>query len=200
MWHACGVRRIVVGLVMVMLAGCVQEAEEAAPADPELVAIAEEICPLLWQWQLNVGAVMNDMSYDTRRTDEADDRLERYLSAFTVALQLNEQLSENILTLAGTGPFIDLMVQDVTDGVATANGIIEDLQTTVVDAHRAADPAYGEIVPVIFLDFEKVIDVAKPELAAYGSAELIDAFLTVPQCQHGVKDANDGVPRYVPLG
>jgi hypothetical protein len=48
----------------------------------------------------------------------------------------------------------------------------------------------------IFLGFEKVIDVAKPEMADYGDAELLRAFISVPQCQHGVKDANDGlVPR-----
>jgi hypothetical protein len=164
-----------------------------------MVSVAEELCPILWRWQLNIGAVMNDMSYDTRRTDEADDRLDRYMAAFNLALRVNEGLDEEI-RLIGSGPFVDLMVQDVIDGVLFGNRIIEELKTTVIDAHRQGEPSYQEIVPVIFLDFEKVIDVAKPELATYGSPDLIAAFMTVPQCQHGVKDANDGIPRYVPLG
>ena len=142
---------------------------------------------------------MNDMSYDTRRTDEADDRLDRYMAAFNLALRVNQGLDEEI-RLIGSGPFVDLMVQDVIDGVLFGNRIIDELKTTVIYAHRQGEPSYQDIVPVIFLDFEKVIDVAKPELATYGSPDLIAAFMTVPQCQHGVKDANDGVPRYVPLG
>ncbi len=193
-------RRVWVTVSLLVVSACTTVAtDNTLPPSREMVAVAEELCPILWRWQLNIGAVMNDMSYDTRRTDEADDRLDRYMSAFNLALRVNQGLDEEI-RLIGSGPFVDLMVQDVIDGVLFGNRIIEELKTTVIDAHRQGEPSYQDIVPVIFLDFEKVIDVAKPELAAYGSPDLIAAFKTVPQCQHGVKDANDGVPRYVPLG
>ncbi|HEY5683939.1 MAG TPA: hypothetical protein VIY70_01060 [Acidimicrobiia bacterium] len=193
-------RRVWVTVSLLVVSACTTVAtDNTLPPSREMVAVAEELCPILWRWQLNIGAVMNDMSYDTRRTDEADDRLDRYMSAFNLALRVNQGLDEEI-RLIGSGPFVDLMVQDVIDGVLFGNRIIEELKTTVIDAHRHGEPSYQDIVPVIFLDFEKVIDVAKPELAAYGSPDLIAAFKTVPQCQHGVKDANDGVPRYVPLG
>ena len=193
-------RRAWVTVSLLVVSACTTVAtEDTLPPNREMVAVAEELCPILWRWQLNIGAVMNDMSYDTRRTDEADDRLDRYMSAFNLALRVNQGLDEEI-RLIGSGPFVDLMVQDVIDGVLFGNRIIEELKTTVIDAHRQGEPSYQDIVPVIFLDFEKVIDVAKPELATYGSPDLIAAFMTVPQCQHGVKDANDGVPRYVPLG
>jgi hypothetical protein len=193
-------RRVWVTVSLLVVSACTTvTTEDTLPPNREMVAVAEELCPILWRWQLNIGAVMNDMSYDTRRTDEADDRLDRYMAAFNLALRVNEGLDEEI-RLIGSGPFVDLMVQDVIDGVLFGNRIIEELKTTVIDAHRQGEPSYQEIVPVIFLDFEKVIDVAKPELATYGSPDLIAAFMTVPQCQHGVKDANDGIPRYVPLG
>ena len=193
-------RRVWVTVSLLVVSACTTvAAEDTLPPNGEMVAVAEELCPILWRWQLNIGAVMNDMSYDTRRTDEADDRLDRYMAAFNLALRVNQGLDQEI-RLIGSGPFVDLMVQDVIDGVLFGNRIIDELKTTVIDAHRQGEPSYQDIVPVIFLDFEKVIDVAKPELATYGSPDLIAAFMTVPQCQHGVKDANDGVPRYVPLG
>jgi hypothetical protein len=191
-------RRVLLVLA-VLLGACIPEAVEEPPPDANMVAVAEELCPIMWQWQLNLGAVMNDMSYATRRLDEADDRIEEYLTAFSKARTLNAALDENI-RLVPAGPYADLMIQDVVDGVVAASGIIDELESTVIEAHRSGAPEYGEMVPTIFLDFEKVIDVPKPELGGYGNAELIRAFSSVPQCQHGVKDANDGVPRYIPLG
>ena len=88
---------------------------------------------------------------------------------------------------------------DRIDGLEDAEVTIDDTEAEVLAAYAGNDPAYNEIVPIIFLAFEKVIDLPKPELATYGDPELIPAFQSVPQCQHGVKDADDGVPRYVPL-
>ena len=88
---------------------------------------------------------------------------------------------------------------DVRAGIEQSNSIL-DMTAERVDREYSEfeAPGYSDIVPTIFLDVEKVIDVAKPEMATYADQDLIDAFIAVPQCQHGVKDANDGQVRYVP--
>ncbi|MEX1043152.1 MAG: hypothetical protein WD020_00785 [Acidimicrobiia bacterium] len=49
-----------------------------------------------------------------------------------------------------------------------------------------------------FVGLEQAIDVAKPGLADYADAELTKAFMSVTQCQNGVKDPTDGTPRLAP--
>lgn len=192
-------RTVVLVLVGLLGAACTPAEPEAAPEhDPELVAAAERLCPVLWEWQKNVGAAMNDMSFDTRREEDPAQRRTLYRRAFSRVRELNAQLDATIVSLPDRPP-LDMISPDVLAGIETANAILSDTEAMIDERYgEGTPPGYGDIVPVIFLDLEKVIDVAKPEMATYGDPELIAAFTTVPQCQHGVKDANDGVPRYVP--
>ena len=96
------------------------------------------------------------------------------------------------------GPFVDRIREVIRNGLFAADGIISQIDIEVNSLHDAGATGYRQVVPRIFLGFEKVIDVAKPEMADYGDPELLRAFISVPQCQHGVKDANDGQPRFVP--
>jgi len=185
--------RFLVALLALLTACTATAVDESRVADPGFVAVAEEICPIMWRWQLEVGQTMNEMSSATRGELDATNRRSMYARAFTEARELTAGLRGQLRGLT-SGPFADLLAQDILDGLAHAERIIGDLETETDMAG-----AYTEVVPVIFIGFEKVIDVAKPEMASYGNDDLVAAFMTVPQCQHGVKDANDGVPRYIPL-
>ncbi len=187
-------------VVLALIASaCIAVEEEAVdPLDPVYVAAAEALCPIMWDWQKTVGATMNSMSYEARREDDALARRALYLRAFGRIRELNAQLDATVLSLGDVEP-LSRITPDVRAGLQHSNSIL-DMSVDRVDREysKSEPPAYGEIVPAIFLDMEKVIDVAKPELAVYEDTELIDAFIAVPQCQHGVKDANDGIPRHVP--
>ncbi len=67
--------RTAAALVVLALAAsaCTTAAEEEAvdPVDPVYFAAAEQLCPIMWEWQKNVGATMNSMSYEARREDDA---------------------------------------------------------------------------------------------------------------------------------
>lgn len=194
--------RTAAALVVLALAAsaCTTAAEVEAvdPVDPVYLAAAEQLCPVMWEWQKNVGATMNTMSHDARREEDALERRTLYLRAFNRIRELNAQLDATVVSLGDEDP-LSRITPDVRSGLEHSNAILESTAEHVDREYSEFDaPGYSDIVPTIFLDVEKVIDVAKPEMATYGDQELIDAFIAVPQCQHGVKDANDGVPRYVP--
>ena len=186
-------------IVMVSVSACSTAETEppALPVDPAYVRAARALCPVMWDWQKSVGAAMNDMSHEARVETDADTRQTLYLRAFDRLRELNAQLEATVVSLGETPP-LDRILPDVREGIGTSNSILDQTQSTVEERHGTAPPSYDEMVPTIFLDVEKAIDVAKPEMASYDDPELIEAFITVPQCQHGVKDANDGIPRYVP--
>jgi len=193
--------RTIAALVALALAAsaCTPVEEEAVdPVDPVYLAAAEQLCPIMWDWQKNVGATMNTMSYEARREEDALERRSLYLRAFNRIRELNAQLDATVISLGDEDP-LSRITPDVRAGLEQSNSIL-DMTAARVDREYSEfeAPGYSDIVPTIFLGVEKVIDVAKPEMAVYDDEELIDAFIAVPQCQHGVKDANDGVVRYVP--
>ena len=187
-------------LVLALAASACAPAEEEAvdPVDPVYLAAAEQLCPIMWDWQKNVGATMNTMSYEARREEDALERRSLYLRAFNRIRELNAQLDATVVSLGDEDP-LSRITPDVRAGIEQSNSIL-DMTAERVDREYSEfeAPGYSDIVPTIFLDVEKVIDVAKPEMATYADQDLIDAFIAVPQCQHGVKDANDGQVRYVP--
>lgn len=188
---------IAVVALLAFVAACSPVAEEPNPPDPVLVAVGEAICSEMWDWQLDIGRIMNAMSSASFREDDPAARLTLYTSAFESARQRNNDLREQIGTWPA-GPFVDQMREDVRNGLFTAEQEITDLDATVDELYARGDDGYHAVVSRIVIGFEKVIDLAKPELATYGDKELTKAFITVPACQHGVKDANDGIPRFVP--
>lgn len=182
-----------------LITACAVDATSSeAEFDPVYVAAAEELCPILWTWQKNVGSAMNDMSFEARREDDSLARRALYLRAFDEIRELNAQLDATVVSLGDTDP-LDRIVPDVRSGLKASNAILDRTTSTIQRRYSEFEaPSYGDIVPVIFLDIEKAIDVAKPEMASYRDDDLRSAFTSVAQCQHGVKDANDGIPRYVP--
>lgn len=193
--------RIAVAIVSIVLClgACTTRAEVEVIVNEELADAAFDLCPILWQWQLGVGATMNDMSYEAFREDDPDSRLGLYLGATDEARRSLDLLRDRLAELPDNR-FQQFFREEIETGLLQAEKVIDDSEADVRQRHAAgAEPTYHDVVPALFLSFEKVIDLAKPELASYGDPELIPAFQTVAQCQHGVKDADDGVPRYVPL-
>lgn len=186
-------------LVISMIVGaCTSLDSPESDLNPLFVAAAEELCPILWEWQTDVGSAMNEMSAATRAEDDGASRLQLYVDAIEQIRRLNQGLGDKMSTLGATAP-LDQIVPDVLSGIETSNAILDGAIAEIEGRYANPEtPTYGQVVPAMFLHIEKAIDVVKPEMASYGNDDLISAFRSVPQCQHGVKDANDGVPRNVP--
>ena len=188
-------RFVLVGALV--LSACAREEAVPPPPDPELVSVAQQVCTVLWNWQLDVGGIMNAMSAASKDEGDATVRLVHYTTALDRARTRNQDLSSEIASF-DAGPYVDRIREDIRNGIFAANRIIDQLDSEVDSRHASGATGYHDIVPYIFLTFEKVIDVPKPEMADYANQELSRAFYSVAQCQHGVKDVNDGVPRHVP--
>lgn len=87
------------------------------------------------------------------------------------------------------------MRNEVASGIATARSELEELAADVASTAPGDEPDGRVRVPSFFGEFEKVIDVVKPEIAGYGDPDLTSAFAALPACQFGVKDVDDGVAR-----
>lgn len=180
----------------VAVGACAPEVAEPPP-NPELVAVAQELCTVMWDWQLDIGGIMNAMSAASRLESDPVARQSVYRTTFTEARLRNQDLASTIDRLT-PGPFVDRLREDIRNGLFAADEIITEIDADVSSLHAEGLTGYHDVVPRIFLGFEKVIDVAKPEMADYGNSELSRAFVSVAQCQHGVKDVNDGIARHVP--
>lgn len=189
--------RLVLPALVALTTACAPVAAEVPPPDPALVHVANTVCPEMWDWQLDIGRIMNAMSSASFREDDPSERRSLYSAAFAEALERNAQLRDQIAAWP-SGPYVDRMREDVRNGLFTAAREIEDIDAIIDQLYALGQNGYHPVVSRVVIGFEKVIDVAKPELADYGDDELIRAFMTVPACQNGVKDASDGVPRFVP--
>ena len=178
-------------------AACTTPAVEEVVVNEAMVSAASDICPILWQWQLGVGGVMNEMSYAAFREEDAEMRKTLYLEAIQGARLEADTLRTKLAALP-VERFRGFFVSEIEKGLETAEEVMNDVEAEIHIMYNTVTPTYHEIVPTIFLSFEKVIDLPKPELSAYGDPLLIPSFQVIPQCQHGVKDADDGVARYIP--
>jgi hypothetical protein len=187
-------RRLVLGLALALAACTVAPAGDGDPEspDPGLVAVAQDLCPVLWRWQLAVGGIANRMSAQTLDEPDPAVRARLYEGAVAEIRDLNGTLADQVRTV-GPGPYSAALVTDVLDGLAMSNGVLDDLETRLATV-EGPPRAY---MASVFHSIEKVIDLTKPELSVYRDDAVIRAFLTVPHCQHGVKDADDGVARFL---
>lgn len=190
-------RATAVILVLAMVAAACAPEETEPPPDAELVALAQELCTVMWDWQLDIGGIMNAMSAASRLESDPVARQSVYRTTFSEARVRNQDLASTIDRLT-PGPYVDRLREDIRNGLFAADEIITEIDMDVSSLHAEGMTGYHDVVPRIFLGFEKVIDVAKPEMADYANPELSRAFVSVAQCQHGVKDVNDGIPRHVP--
>ncbi len=183
-----------------LLAACSPSAvDETVPvevvADVEAVAAAAtQLCPLLWDWVKDVGGIMNGLSafgveepdVEVRKTFYADqiDRISGRSAELDVALA---QLDD---------PILEPLILEVRTGLVRAAGYIEEMRRSL-DAQPEIDEMRPQVrISGLFIAAEKVIDAGKPRLGPYDDAILIAGFQQVRECQHSVKDVDDGVPRF----
>ncbi|MEX1043755.1 MAG: hypothetical protein WD020_03865 [Acidimicrobiia bacterium] len=183
-------------VISLVLAACAEPVAEPPP-DPELVTVAEEVCTVMWNWQLDIGGIMNAMSLASRIETDVGARRSLYRDTFADARRRNQELAASIEALPSSF-YVERLREDIRNGLFVADRIISEIDAEVDALHAAGNNEYPQVVSHIFVGFEKVIDVAKPELADYADAELTKAFMSVAQCQNGVKDANDGTPKFAP--
>lgn len=186
-------------LVAVLAASCTPSETVEVTTDPatvideELIGVAADLCPLMWRWQLDIGRIANQMSEST--LDATDEELRRAILVEAVAeMRLRNDLIASEVTSVGPGPYSGLLISDVLEGLARSADVLDKLEDTV----RTSTEPPRTIMASLFHQVEKAIDLAKPELATYRDDAMIEAFRTVPQCQFGVKDVDDGVPRFIP--
>lgn len=185
--------RIVVAALAVTMTGCGAASGEEATT-PGYDALAATVCPLLWEWQKDVGARINEMSLAATEEADATMRQALYLATFE---DLGRKLDE-LAAAAGELPesaHTDAMRNEIMSGITVARREIDSLAAQVTQTAPADEPPGRRRVPSFFGEFEKVIDVVKPELAGYADGDLTAAFAALGSCQFGVKDVDDGVPR-----
>ena len=197
--HTWTMRSLAATAALVLaLAACTAPAADEVVVNEAMVSAASDICPILWQWQLGVGGVMNEMSHAAFHETDPEERKTLYLRAIEDARQEAEALRTKLAALPAER-FRSFFVSEIRKGLDAAEQTINHTEAEVHRIYNTVTPTYHEIVPTIFLSFEKVIDLPKPELGTYGDPLLIPSFQEIPQCQHGVKDADDGEARYIPL-
>lgn len=189
----------IVILVAVLAASCTPGQTSETTIDPaevvdeQLIAVAQDLCPLMWRWQLDIGRIANQMSAST--IDEPDLEVRRTIMVDAVGEMRarNDALAADVRSV-GPGPYSGLLISDVLEGLARSADVLDELEEV---ARASVDPP-RTIMASLFHQVEKAIDLPKPELATYRDEGMIDAFRTVPHCQFGVKDVDDGIPRFIP--
>lgn len=186
-------RCIGAGLMVLILVGCGGGTDPPRSA-ASLDELALDVCPLLWEWQLGVGERINHMSRSATTEQDPTQRQALYFTTFADLGAELDELSAAVADLPATR-HTATMVAEIAAGVAVARGELADLIATVESTPAAEEPPGRQRVPSFFGEFEKLIDVVKPEIAGYGDEALTTAFAAVPACQFGVKDVDDGVAR-----
>ena len=184
-------RRFVLAVVVVASVACTAESvePETEMLNEEMVSAAESICPMMWEWQLSVGSTMNEMSRAAYREDSPDARLEIYHDAIERSRLLMTDLRDQLAALPANR-FEQFFRSEIERELNGVDALITAAQDQVINTYQIIDePTYRDVVPTLFVAYEKVIDVAKPELGSYGDPDLIPAFESVGECQYGVKDA-----------
>lgn len=180
-------------LVAMVVAACSSGADAVAP-EASFSDLAAAVCPTLWDWQREVGARINEMSAAATAEEDARHRQVLYVDTFADLDGALDRLEEAIAELPPTA-HTEAMQGEVTDGITVAHRELADLVAQVQGTAPADEPEGRLRVPTFFGELEKVIDVVKPELARYEDPDLTAAFASLPACQFGVKDVDDGVPR-----
>ena len=191
-WSRFATRRGAALLAMV-LGACASTGADDPPsaAYPALVA---SVCPMLWDWQRDVGGRINEMSGAAIDEDRPEARQTLYLDTFADIDVALDRLADAITEFPDSA-HTATMQSEITTGIDAARRELDDLTATVVGTAVADEPDGRRRVPTFFGEFEKVIDLVKPEIAGYEDPELTTAFAADGTCRFAVKDVDDGVAR-----
>lgn len=193
------------GALALVATGCASSDREGAsgPAPTNAAAavagdddrvIATAICEPMWAWITGVGDRFNETSRELKDLPEGDARRDAVL---TMLDDIEASGADLLVTLdALAGPITEELVAEVAAGMEGSIAELADIRQLVIDTPELDTGGPQLRLSQVIVRIEKVIDLPKPSLAAYEDPELAAAFVAVPACQHAVKDANDGSPRY----
>jgi hypothetical protein len=160
------------------------------------VAAAEALCPVMWTWVTDVGDSFNEAAMETKDLATAEQRRQRWFEMLDEMESLDRQLLVDVEPLAAD-PILSPLVADIEVGVRDSLSVIDDIRTLIDDTHEIDERPYQDRTSQVIIRVEKVIDVAKPELAEHDAdGTLIVAFQQVPSCQQAVKDVDNGSTQF----
>lgn len=183
-----------VAAALVMVVAACGTSNDAADPGASYSDLAAAVCPMLWDWQREVGARINEMSEAATAQDDPVARQAIYLETFADLGDRLDDLDDTIAELPPTAHTAALQTE-VRTGIAAAHRELADIAAEVEATAPADEPDGRRRVPSFFGELEKVIDVVKPEIAGYDDPAFTAEFAALPACQFGVKDVDDGVPR-----
>lgn len=166
----------------------------SAPPETAVRAEAEALCPLLWEFRLDVGSIANAMSRQTNGMEDRGQRRQRYLQAVDELEQRGEQLLADLGGLPA-GPYRDELLHQIEAGWERAATTLEEMRDTIQDRPLAEEPPARQRISQLFGLIEKVIDLPQPELLPVGGEAAVLAYREVPSCQFAIKDVDDGTVR-----
>jgi hypothetical protein len=156
-----------------------------------MAAAAAALCPIMWEWVQQVGAAFNDAAADVAELPEPEQRRSRWFEGLDRMVALDEQLLADVRPLADDEVLAPLVV-DIDGGVEASLREIDDIRALFMEAPEIDEQRHQARTSQIIVRVEKVIDVAKPELADHDTdGTLIAAFAQVPSCRHSLKDVPD---------
>ena len=154
---------------------------------------AEELCPVMWEHAKAIGRSFNDAAGDVVSIDAPDARRDRWRDALEEMRQLDEMLRDRLADIST--PALTPILADVDEGIDRSLAQIASLETLIDETPEIDEERQQRRTAQLIVRIEKVIDAVKPEMSEYDDGVLIDAWRTVPSCQHGVKDVDDGTPQ-----
>lgn len=188
-------RRVIWAVLLVLLSACGGSAVQPtdAPTYDDKVAAAAVFCPLMWDAYRSLSEAFNRVSLTMKDLPAPVDRRARWEKAF---LEMEETEQQLAATLEGLDvPVLELAREQVLEGLELSGAEIDDIRLLFVDSPEIDEQRHQARTQQIVVRVEKVIDLIKPEMSVYRDPEMIEAFRTVPACQHAVKDVDDGIGR-----
>lgn len=180
-------------LALVCLAGtaCAGTAlPDGSESVRDRVGEGETVCPVMWGYAKDIGAIFNDAAMAVADIDSAVGRRDRWRKALDQMLLRNQRLRSEVDAMELRT--LPALVEDIRAGVDNSDHQIEDLRSLLEEHPEVDEDRHQTRTSQLIVRIEKVIDVVKPEMASYGDAELIAAWQTIPACRHGVKDVDVG--------
>jgi hypothetical protein len=188
-------RRGLLWLALVATAAACTADDSAEPSfdttDP--VVSAERLCPVMWDWVEDMGAIFNAASRAMADLEPGEERRSRWFDAIDELEQRNEQLLTDVDGL-GDDPILAPLVADIESGMVGSMAELDDIRALFAeDPSIDDDERHQNRTAQLIVRVEKVIDLPKPELADHDvDGALIAAFRSVPSCRQSIKDADDG--------
>ena len=191
MWNRLRVGVTATVLVAASVAGCSTTPVSAATP----IEAAERLCPLMWDWVKAVGDSFNGAASDVATIDEPEDRRRRWSEALVEVEALNQQLLTDLEPL-NEDPILAPLVAEIRRDMRLAAVELDDIRQLLVDSPQVDQERHQVRTSQIIVRIEKVIDLPKPDLGPHDTdGTLLEAFRTVPSCQHAIRGVNDGGAR-----